>query len=171
MHIEVVDGDAGWPLAEALDREVYPPEVMATVIWRDVSWAHADKRVLLRLEDRVVCHVGLYLRDGLFDGSPARIGGIGGVMTSAPVRRTGLASAAMKSAARLMQDAQIDFGLLFCEPHNVRFYEGLGWRIFEGDTLCEQPSGPIRFALMPAMILPLRMAPRHGIVDLCGLPW
>ena len=170
MHIEVVDGDAGWSQAEPLDREIYPPEVMATVIWRAVTWAHADKRVLVRVDDCVVCHVSLYLRDGSVDGAPARIGGIGGVMTSAPARRTGLASAAMKNAARFMQDAHVGFALLFCEPHNARFYEGLGWRIFDGDTFCKQPSGRIRFGLMPAMILPLQRTP-HGAIDLCGLPW
>jgi aminoglycoside 2'-N-acetyltransferase I len=171
MHIEVVDGDAGWPLVETLDREVYPPEVMATVIWRDVSWAHADKRVLVRVDDRVVCHVGLYLRDGQVDGAPARIGGIGGVMTSACVRRKGIASAAMQSVARLMQDDGIDFGLLFCEPHNMPLYVRLGWRKFAGEVFCDQPSGRMRFDMMGTMILPLRTAPQRDTIDLCGLPW
>jgi aminoglycoside 2'-N-acetyltransferase I len=170
MRVEVVDGDAGWPLAEALDHEVYSPEVMAKVVWRDVVWAHADKRVLVWLEDRVVGHAGLFRREGLSSGASAHIRGIGGVMTSISARGKGIASAAMAHAAQLMRDEGADFGLLFCEPHNVKLYERLGWRVFEGEVFCEQPPARIRFDIMPAMILPLRTMP-HGMIDLCGLPW
>ena len=170
-RIEVVDGDAGWALAEPLDRECYPPEAMATVVWRDVTWAHADKRVVVHGESGIVCHVGIYFRDGTLDGASVRIAGIGGVMTSPRVRRTGHAGNAMRRASDVMREHEIDFGLLFCEPHNVPFYEHLGWRIFPGEVYCEQPSGHIRFDMMHAMVLPLRLSPEGRVIDLCGLPW
>ncbi len=169
MEIEVLDGEAGWPVVVALDREVYSPEFMATAAWKDIVWAHADKRIVVREEGRVVCHAGLFFRDGLLDGRPARMCGIGGVMTSPAVRRRGFASAAMRRAAEAMED--VDFGLLFCETHNVAFYAGLGWRVFDGTVACVQPSGPFFFDIMPTMILPLRAAPQRGAIDLCGLPW
>lgn len=169
MRIELLDGKDGWPIVEALDREVYPPEVMATVPWKHIVWAHADKRVAVWDGGRVVCHAGLFFRDGTHDGVPVRMCGIGGVMTSASVRQRGFAGAAMKHAAAAMDGA--DFGLLFCEQHNVKFYSGLGWRIFSGSVHCEQPSGPYVFDMMPNMVLPLRKAPRDGKIDLCGLPW
>jgi hypothetical protein len=168
-RIEVVDGDAGWALAEPLDRECYPPEMMASVIWRDVTWAHADKRVVVHGEGGIVCHVGIYLRDAILDGGLVRIAGIGGVMTSPRVRREGCAGSAMRRAADVMREQ--DFGLLFCESHNVGFYEHLGWRTFIGEVYCDQPSGRVRFDMMHTMVLPLALAPEGRAIDLCGLPW
>ena len=171
MRIEVLDGEGGWPLVEALDREVYPPEVMATVQWRDVTWAHADKRVVVSDGEGVRCHVGLFWRNGTIDGVGVRMAGIGGVMTSSGVRRKGYASSAMRRAAQLMEEEGTDFGLLFCEPHNERFYGSLGWTIFDGEVWTEQPQGRIRFDMMHALSLPLRIAAERGVIDLCGLPW
>lgn len=169
--LEIVDGHEGWPFAEVLDHEVYPPEVMAKVPWRDVTWAHADKRVMVRERGVLVCHVGIYLRDGTHHGARVRIAGIGGVMTSERTRRQGCAGAALGLAASFMREHEIDFGLLFCEPHNIAFYEHLGWRTFAGEVFCEQPQGRYRFDMMPTMLLYLRTAPHAGVIDLCGLPW
>jgi hypothetical protein len=84
MRVELRGGDETWPIAEPLMELVYPPEIMATMVWRDVTWAHADERVLVYDAERLVSHAGLYLRQGLHDGSAVRIGGIGGVMTHPP---------------------------------------------------------------------------------------
>jgi aminoglycoside 2'-N-acetyltransferase I len=171
VSIEVLDGEDGWPLAEPLDGECYPPDVMADIVWRDVVWAHAYIRILVRDADRTLCHVGLYSRDGK-DGEATRyVGGVGGVMTAPSARGRGHASGAMRLAAEMMKHQGRDFGLLFCEPHNVAFYELLGWAIFDGDVFCEQPSGRIKFDMMPVMVLPLRCSPRSRVIDLCGLPW
>lgn len=171
VRIEVLSGDEGWPLVEPLEKAVYPPEVMAEVVWRDVTWAHADRRVLVREGDGVVCHVGMYEREGTHDGALRRIAGIGGVMTAPDARGRGYASAAMREAERRMRARRSAFGVLFCEPHNEAFYEGLGWRMFAGQVFCEQPLGRTRFALMAAMVLPLASTPVRGVIDLCGLPW
>ncbi len=171
LSIEILDGDEGWPLAEALDSQCYPPEVMATIVWRDVTWAHADKRIFVRLDDEPVCHAGLYLRDAKDGERDVRICGIGGVMTVGRARKQGCASAAMKTAAKVMKEGDTDFGLLFCEPHNVAFYEGFGWRIFPGDVYCAQPAGRIKFDMMHALVLPALSEPRAAVIDLCGLPW
>jgi len=171
MRIEVLDGEPGWAVVEALDREVYTPEYMATAIWRDVVWAHADKRIVIFDDQKAVCHAGVFFRDGLMNGAPARLCGIGGVMTSPAARKRGYAGVAMNRAARLMEEEGIEFGLLFCEAHNVKLYGNLGWRIFSGAVHCVQPSGPMTFDLMPTMILPIRMMPEDGKIDLCVLPW
>ncbi|MGD0190426.1 MAG: GNAT family N-acetyltransferase [Rhizomicrobium sp.] len=171
MRVEVLDGDAGWAVVEPLDREVYPPEVMATVSWRNVTWAHADKRIIVRDAQGVRCHVGVFWRTGTLNGAPAHIAGIGGVMTSESVRHRGYAGSAMRKARRLMEENEVDFGLLFCEPNNERFYGNLGWTVFDGDVWTEQPEGRVRFDLMHALCLSLRLAPERGVIDLCGLPW
>jgi GNAT superfamily N-acetyltransferase len=169
--VSVHDGEVSWPLAEALDRVCYPPEVMAKVIWRDITWAHADKRVFAYRNREPVCHVGLYLRKAQHGARDVFIGGIGGVMTLPDARRRGFAGAAMRAAADELKSAGCDFGLLFCEPHNVAFYEGLGWGLFSGDVFCEQPAGRIKFDMMRPMVLPVRSSPQSGMIDLCGLPW
>ena len=77
----------------------------------------------------------------------------------------------MKAAQGPMVDDHVDFGLLFCEQHNEKFYTGLGWKTFDGETYCEQPSGRALFDVMAAMILSGQdMRPSYTI-DLCGLPW
>lgn len=166
-----MDGKEGWPLAEALDRECYPPEVMATVIWRDVVWAHADKRIFVRLGGERVGHAGLYFRDVKDGDHEVFICGVGAVMTLPHARKQGCANAAMTAAAKVMKEEGCDFGLLFCEPHSVAFYEGLGWGVFQGDVHCEQPEGRVRFDMMHAMVLPVHSAPQSTHIDLCGLPW
>jgi predicted acetyltransferase len=171
MRIEVLDGEAGWPVVEALDGEVWPPDVMTDVVWRDVVWSHADRRVVVWEGERVVAHVGVFHRDGTLDGARTRMCGIGGVMTAPSERRKGYAGAAMRRAAQHMDDEGVDFGLLFCEPHNVKLYGDLGWRVFHGKVRCTQPSGPMIFDMMPTMILPIRTTPARGEIDLCGLPW
>src|SRR5277367_1047566 len=98
--IEILDGDEGWPLAETLDRQCYPPEVVATIIWRDVTWAHADKRIFVQLDGEPVCHAGLYLRDAKDGERDVHICGIGGVMTLERVRKQGCASTAMETATK-----------------------------------------------------------------------
>jgi GNAT superfamily N-acetyltransferase len=171
MRIEVFDGEQGWAVVEALDREVYTPEFMATAIWRDVVWAHADRRVVIHEDEKVACHAGVFFRRGLLDGRAVLLCGVGGVMTSPSARRKGYAGAAMTRAAQLMEEEGVDFGLLFCERHNVNLYAGLGWRIFSGKVHCTQPSGPMTFDMMPTMILPIGMTPEGSEIDLCGLPW
>lgn len=171
LAIDILDGKEGWPLAEVLDRQCYPPEMMATVIWRDVTWAHADRRIFARLDGETVCHAGLYFRDAKDGDHEVFICGIGGVMTLERARKQGAASAAMRAAAKVMNDEDCDFGLLFCEPHNVAFYEGLGWHVFKGDVTCEQPLGRIKFDMMHTMVLPVLSEPQSKHIDLCGLPW
>ena len=172
MRVELRGGDETWAIAEPLMELVYPPEIMATMVWRDVTWAHADERVLVHDEERLVSHAGLYLRQGLHDGSAVRIGGIGGVMTHPAYRTRGFASAALRRAEESFRAHGVDFALLFCEPKNFAFYGGLGWRVFPGMVIVEQPNGRGPFTIMTTMVRDVSTpAPSVGTIDLCGLPW
>jgi aminoglycoside 2'-N-acetyltransferase I len=172
--IKIMNGDEGWGLASRLLEAVWPPEVVATLPWKDVVWAHADTRVLnINGRNDVVGHVGIYLRNATFDARPVKIGGVGGVATRLDCRRQGIASELMREAVREMRDAHgVDFGLLFCEPRHAPLYERLGWRLFEGEVFIEQPrQGRVRFGAIDPFVFDLKIAPRAGTVDLCGLPW
>lgn len=172
MRIELCDGAEAWPQAEILDNEVYPPQTRATLVWREIVWAQADKRVMVWDGETLVCHVGIYLRDATHDTKKLRVAGIGGVMTHPKHRQKSHASAALGCAANFMRDeTDADCGLLFCEPHNADFYAKRGWRPFAGEVMIQQPSQRLLFNMMGTMILPIQAEPFSGTIDLCGLPW
>jgi GNAT superfamily N-acetyltransferase len=172
-RIEVMAGDAGWAHAAPLLSAVWPPEVVATLPWKDVVWAHADWRVLVfDHAEELIGHVGIFLRNATWDGRDVKLGGIGGVATRADCRRQGVASAAMRRAAREMQDIHgVDFALLFCEQRHAPVYEKLGWSKFAGDVFVMQPQGRVRFDVTDPFVLDVELVPRDGVIDLRGLPW
>ena len=173
IEIDVLNGDASWPVAEPLLSAVYPPDVMEKMPWRDVKWAHADLRVLIEApEGGLACHVGIFFRDVTLNGRKTPIGGIGGVATRADCRRQGYASLALNAAVQTMRDREaVQFALLFSEPYNGAFYQARGWHPFKGEIWAEQPGGRIRFEVTAPFVFDFTRAPREGVIDLCGLPW
>lgn len=173
IEIEVLNGDQSWALAEPLFEAVWPPHVKEKLPWGHIVFAHADLRVLVQTEsERVVCHVGVYRREVIWNGRKVRAGGIGGVLTRADARRRGYASIALNAAIQTLKDeGATDFGLLFCEPHNAPFYMARGWKPFNGEVWCEQPQGRVRFEAIAPYVYHIKRAPPTGVIDLCGLPW
>jgi len=174
MKIELVSGEAGWPLVKPLEALVYTPEFLKTWAGRDVTWAHADKRALVRTDaGKLVSHAGAYVRQGAWDGLPVMLGGIGGVVTDPEHRRQGYARAALKCALTWLHDEPaVPFAVLFCEPHNIAFYAHQGWQRFEGTVIVRQPGGAAPFTLFHAMTLAIRQrAALRGTLDLRGEPW
>jgi aminoglycoside 2'-N-acetyltransferase I len=172
-HIEIKEARVGWEQAAPLLRGVWPPEVVATLPWRDVVWAEPDWRVLVfNLAHEIVGHAGVVIRDGIWYGQAVKIGGIGGVATREDSRQRGVARAAISRALLDMENAhQADFGLLFCEPRHGPLYEKLGWHPFKGDVFVTEPKGRVRFDVTVPYVFDLKIAPRSGVLDLCGLPW
>ncbi len=136
-------------------------------------WAtKRDWRILVTVDGQLVGHVAVTERTGAVGGQPVRLAGISDVETAPPWRGRGLARAAMARAAALMCDElHADFGLLFCKPWLVPFYERLGWHEAAGPTVFDQPGGKATYHLS-TMVLPCgsRELP-IGTIDLCGLPW
>jgi aminoglycoside 2'-N-acetyltransferase I len=172
-HIEVKESNVGWPQAAPLLKAVWSSEIIATLPWRDVVWANPDRRLLaFNRDDEVICHLAIVLRDAAWNGRAVRIGGIGGVATREDSRRQGAASTAMRRAIQEIQETyKADFGLLFCEPRHASLYVSLGWRSFEGEVFVMQPQGRVRFDATNPYVFDLKIAPRAGVLDLCGLPW
>jgi aminoglycoside 2'-N-acetyltransferase I len=99
-----------------------------------------------------------------------------GALAASPQEKTidgkGVARAAMRRVVQEIHDAHdVEFGLLFCEPRHAPIYEKLGWRAFEGDVFVSLPRGRVRFHVTDPYVLALKIAPRTGVLDLCGLPW
>lgn len=174
MRIDISPAGPSWEAAEELLDIVWPDEVVATLAWGHVVWDHAERRIMVR-EDvpphELVCHVGLFVRQALWNDGEVTIGGIGGVGTHPGRRKSGFATAGIKVAMECFAREGKDFALLFCEPHNFAFYRNLGWHQFTGDVFVEQPQGRIRFEAMTPFVHDLRLAPRGGTIDLRGLPW
>ena len=170
-RMTIEPGAPSWSLVEPLLAAIWPEPTRAP--WGHVVWGQAARRILVRDDSGgLICHVGLHLRQATWDGQPFRIGGVGGVVTRAEHRRRGLATAAMMKAAEEIGTVdEADFALLFCQPQNFGFYRGLGWRRFDGEVFVEQPHGRVRFDVMAAFVLDLRLRPRSGVIDLRGLPW
>jgi GNAT superfamily N-acetyltransferase len=173
VRIEIRDGSESRPDVAPLAAAVYPPEVLATVVWRDVVSARASRRVLVYNDTTLVAAVGMHTRKGTVDGREADIAGIGGVMTLPTARRRGFGTAAMTAAHEIIaREGVSSFGLLFCEADNFHFYEGLGWSQFGGMVIAEQPGHTGLYTIMPTLVRQFRdVAPIAGVVDLCGLPW
>lgn len=173
VEIDILNGDASWPTAEPLLSAVWGDAAAEKPPWAHVKWANADLRVLIETpEDGLVCHVGIYFRTISWNGRNVHVGGIGGVCTREDQRGRGYATMAIDAAVHTMRaNEAVRFALLFCEPHNVAFYEARNWHAFTGDINCEQPEGRIRFDHMAPFVFDIVRAPRQGTIDLCGLPW
>jgi hypothetical protein len=124
---------------QALSTAVYPPEIAAKLPGRSIEWAPAQWRVICWNElGQALSHVGVVLRDGQVDGSPVKIGGVGGVKTHPSLRRRGLASTGITRAIQFFSEQKVDFALLVCEPDIVPIYERMGWRPFSGRLFVTQ---------------------------------
>ena len=172
-RIDVVAGNAGRERAASLLSSVWPPEVVAELPWRNVVCAPPDERLLaFNLAGEIIGHAGITLRVAAWNDCPVKIGGIGGVATRADSRGRGVASAVMRSAVQRMKIVHdVDFGLLFCETRHAHFYELLGWRVFDGDIVVQQPQGRVRYEVMRSLVFDVKVAIGSGLVDLNGLPW
>jgi aminoglycoside 2'-N-acetyltransferase I len=173
IEIDVLNGDASWPMAKPLFDAVWPSDVVEKLPWGHIKWAHADLRVLIEAPSGgLACHAGIYFRTVTWNDRKVDIGGIGGVSTRPDCRRLGYASLALNAAIQTMRDHEaVRFALLFCEPHNFAFYQSRGWHPFNGEIYAEQPGGKVRFEAMAPFVFDFSRAPRQGVIDLCGLPW
>jgi aminoglycoside 2'-N-acetyltransferase I len=171
IELEIRNGDESWESVAPLFKAVWT-DIKRDASWREIKWANADLRVLLEAGDEIACHVGLYFRNVTWNGVTMHIGGIGGVSTHPEARRKGYASVALNAAVQAMRDRQdVQFVLLFCEPHNAAFYQARGWHPFAGEIFVEQPQGRVRFTEMAPYVFDIKRAPRRGTIDLLGLPW
>ena len=177
IEIDILNGDAAWPQAAPLLTTVWPADVLKTLSWGHIKWAHADLRVLIDAPEEsakpgLACHVGIFFRTATWNGRKVNIGGIGGVVTREDCRGRGYAGIALGAAVQtLRQHEAVRFALLFCEPHNFAFYQTRGWHPFAGEIYAEQPDGRIRFDVTAPFVFDISRAPRDGTIDLCGLPW
>jgi aminoglycoside 2'-N-acetyltransferase I len=155
----------------AVSEAVYPPDEIAGPS-KSVEWARPEWIVRVHADGDLVSCVGVVIRDGMHEDKPARIGGIGGVMTHPAGRRKGHAEAGIKRAVEFFREQEVAFGLLVCRPHLLEYYGRHGWQRFDGELLVRQQGERTVFVINRVMTLAvLGDAPTTGTVDLCGPPW
>ena len=169
-EFSAADRDAVRALSEA----VYPPARFAGAPVRKREWASPEWAVRLYDDDgALVSYVGICVRDGVYDGQPARIGGIGGVKTHPAARKRGLAALGLQRAAEFFRArGDVQFALLVCEARLLHYYGSLGWREFAGRLQVTQRGVPETFTFNRVMTCAASSpAPEAGDIDLLGPPW
>ena len=161
-----------------LDERVHGPRETRP---QSLKWAGIeDTLCAVRVREpagRLVSVVYVNAREILVNGNRTSAGGIRGVKTDPAYRRQGYGRAAMQRAmGYIWQELQPEMGLLLSSQMAVPFYTSLGWQVFDGPVLCEQPGGVIDYTAYnpghPPMVLVPGGAPLPtGTIDLCGLPW
>jgi GNAT superfamily N-acetyltransferase len=137
-----------------------------------MTWRRKDVHFFMDVDNKPMCHVGILKHEVSVGGRPLTIAGLGGVVTRPEAQGKGYARKLIARAVEFFgQEWKVEFGLLFCLPRLVPYYDSLGWQAIEGPVLIEQPSGQIQMPL-PAMVFPCqgRLWPA-GEVELRSLPW
>lgn len=171
MHIEIRASNQ-IPQAELGHMHAWIAQVFGESSHEGIQWSTDDWHVTVRVDEQVVSRVGIVQRVGAVNGSPVKLGGMGGVATRPEFRRCGYAKAAMQAAVAFMRDPlRVEFGLLICGEKMIPYYGKLGWQVVPGPMQFDQPKGKVTFT-DTVMVLPCHQpAWPPGVIDLCGLPW
>ena len=166
--------EADWAAVRALSLAVYPPEVAAAWPGGHLEWAKSEWCVRVwGSEGSLVSYTGIILRQASCDGRPARVGGVGGVMTHPAARGRGYAAQGIRRAVEFFREqGDVAIALLVCEPGLLEYYGRLGWRAFDGRLLVRQRGQPADFTFNRVMLHDVNIAaPDSGSIDLQGPPW
>lgn len=88
-------------------------------------------------------------------------------MTHPSARRQGLAALAIEKVIDFFKEQNVDFALLFCEPHIMPIYQQIGWQPFTGDLLVTQRGAKGKFTFNLPMVKPICSAVlTTGVIDI-----
>lgn len=157
-----------------LSRAVYPPAEWVDWPGKHIEWASTEWCVCVWNEaGELVSYVGAVVRQAQHEGRPVRVGGIGGVKTHPAARGRGYAAQGIGRAIQFFrEEAEVDFGLLVCEPGLIPCYSKLSWQEFGGRLLVAQQGTTTEFTFNRVMVRSIgEAAPVGGTIDLLGPPW
>ncbi|HEX9446782.1 MAG TPA: GNAT family N-acetyltransferase [Dongiaceae bacterium] len=137
-----------------------------------------EHRLLLRdPSGRLVGHLGFARRLIEVDARAVRIAGIGAVAILPEMQGRGIGRHLLAElTAILRHDVAVEFGFLQCRDAVIGFYENCGFQRITQQVRSFDPNFR-RWQVddAAAMILPASATadswPRHGLVDLMGMPW
>jgi aminoglycoside 2'-N-acetyltransferase I len=130
------------------------------------DWAHClgGLHVLAEsaIDRRIVAHAAVVERELHVGGRPLRTGYVEAVATAPDRRAQGLGSAVMRDVGGWIGD-RYELGALGTGRH--RFYQRLGWQVWQGPTYVRQPDGDRRTPDEDGAILVL-LTPQTPSLDL-----
>jgi len=131
-----------------------------------------DWHFLMYSDGQLVSHVGVVEEVVTVAEQQVTVAGIAAVVTLPKAQGKGYAHKLLKEATTFMcRELKVAFGLLFCRPVLVSFYEPLGWQLVQEPVIIEQPSGKAT-APVPVMVLPCRgQSWPSGTVKIASWPW
>jgi GNAT superfamily N-acetyltransferase len=152
-------------------RFAWKPDVFAVAKFQ-YHWRAKDWSVIVYEDGEAISQVKILKHTAIVNREPVIVGGIGSVVTVPEKQGQGYARLALQHAVEFMHtDLQVQFGLLFCLPRMVPFYEQLGWQVVADNVIIDQPEAAVASAL-PVMVLPCQDLPwPEGTVELGSLPW
>ncbi len=138
----------------------------------NLQWRPKDWHFLVYANDQLVSHVGVVKHVVTVGEQQVSIGGIGGVVTVPAAQSGGYASAALQEATKFMhEELMVEFGLLFCLPRMIPFYQRFGWHEVGKPVFIDQPS-EVMLSPLKIMVLPCQSQTwPTGTVKLGSLPW
>ena len=136
------------------------------------QWSPPSWYVTAWIDHNLVGRAGIIERDVLVGQRSIHVGGISGVITHENWRRCGIASSVVDKAVTFIKDElDAQFCFLLSREKVASLYIGRGWKLVEGPTTFEQPSGPTTYPQL-TMVLPCGEEEwPEGLINLCGLPW
>jgi GNAT superfamily N-acetyltransferase len=121
---------------------------------------------------KLVANAGLVGRTVMAGGHSLSVAGLGSVVCRPEARGKGHARAAVTAAIQHARDSmKAPFGMLFCLPRLVPFYERMGWARLDEPVLIEQSAGTVRSPLEVMVKLLGDRAWPPGPVSANGRPW
>ena len=145
IEIDVLNGDASWPMAEPLFNAVWPPQVGEKLPWADIVLAHAELRVLIEAEPGGVL-------PATSASIAARSTGTGARSehrrhrrrsTREDCRRHGYASIALNAAIQTLRKHEaLPISRCCSASRTISRFTSRGWQPFDGEIYAEQPAGP-----------------------------
>jgi GNAT superfamily N-acetyltransferase len=131
-----------------------------------------DWHYLLYEDEQLISHVGIVKHVVTVEERQITVGGIAAVVTRPEAQGKGYAKELMEKATTFIcEELSVDFGLLFCRPPLVPYYQKLGWQEIQDTVMIEQPSGKMPLPVS-AMFLPCQENSwPAGTVDIGSWPW
>jgi GNAT superfamily N-acetyltransferase len=137
-----------------------------------LTWRRPDVKFVGYVGGRGVTHSCAVLHSIVIADKEVRLGGLAGVITHPEARGKGYGGQIVSAAEDYIHtEMRADFGVLFCHPELIPFYEPRGWHTIRGPITIDQPEGP-RVTPHIVMVMPFTQAVwQDRPLTLGSLPW
>lgn len=147
-----------------------------TDLWNNnryaLTWRKPDIKFVGYAAGRAITHACAILHKVAIDDREVRLGGLAGVITHPDSRGKGFGGQIVSAAEdHIRTQMKAEFGVLFCHPELIPFYEPRGWHTIRGPITIDQPEGA-RETPHIVMVMPFAQAAwQDRPLKLGSLPW